>query len=235
MAKLAEINLSQEFRTLIKRLSFTRHLIHKDLKEFAEQIGHSNLILDLGSSENTPYRNVFNAGTFLGIDLYRPSNIKADIEFLPIRAAVANTIIFTEVLEHLPRPLHALKEISRVLQPRGHLIITVPFLWGEHENFDYHRWTEAGLLDLLRIAGFESIQSQRRGGIFSSIGCMISQIPNQLFGNWDSQKSTIVRLVYLLSVPVAILSPWLLRPFDIFDRRKKFVIGYSVLCQVRGK
>lgn len=52
-------------------------------------------------------------------------NIETDK--FPFKDNFFDLVVFTEVLEHLPQaPLHTLKEIYRVLAPRGHVIITTP-------------------------------------------------------------------------------------------------------------
>ena len=45
---------------------------------------------------------------------------------LPWKDRYFNSIVCLEVIEHLPDPLAALKEIHRVLKPGGHLVLTTP-------------------------------------------------------------------------------------------------------------
>lgn len=52
--------------------------------------------------------------------------IVADAETLPIASASFDTVLCSELLEHVPRPQHVLGEIARVLRPRGHLILSTP-------------------------------------------------------------------------------------------------------------
>lgn len=45
----------------------------------------------------------------------------------PFKDNFFDLVIFSEVLEHLPRsPVHALKEMRRVTKPDGHLLVTTP-------------------------------------------------------------------------------------------------------------
>jgi ubiquinone/menaquinone biosynthesis C-methylase UbiE len=58
--------------------------------------------------------------------------VQGDIEKMPFDDASFATVVCTEVLEHVPYPATALKEIHRVLKPRGVLIGSVPcrsFIW----------------------------------------------------------------------------------------------------------
>jgi len=52
--------------------------------------------------------------------------LQADLQRLPVRDARWPLIVCTEVIEHLPRPEQALREMARALKPEGHLLITIP-------------------------------------------------------------------------------------------------------------
>jgi SAM-dependent methyltransferase len=91
-------------------------------------------------------------------------SIRLDVHALPFKDESFDTILITEVLEHLANPGVALREIRRVLRYDGDVILTVPFIWGLHEiPFDFYRYTEFGLCHLLQDAGLDLIYIQRRG------------------------------------------------------------------------
>lgn len=53
--------------------------------------------------------------------------INIEKDKFPYKDNFFDIIVFTEVLEHLPQsPLHALKEMHRILAPRGNLLLTTP-------------------------------------------------------------------------------------------------------------
>ena len=54
-------------------------------------------------------------------------DIVCDIVDIPVEDGSFDIILCTEVLEHIPNPLIALKELTRTLKPGGELIITAPF------------------------------------------------------------------------------------------------------------
>ncbi len=54
-------------------------------------------------------------------------DIICDITAIPEPDASFDAILCTEVLEHLPEPALALRELTRLLKPGGTLIITAPF------------------------------------------------------------------------------------------------------------
>ena len=54
-------------------------------------------------------------------------DLVCDISNIPEPNCCFDIILCSEVFEHLPDPLKALDEFSRLLKPGGHLIVTAPF------------------------------------------------------------------------------------------------------------
>lgn len=54
-------------------------------------------------------------------------HIVSDITRIPESDSSFDAILCTEVLEHLPEPVAAIQEFSRLLKPKGWLIMTAPF------------------------------------------------------------------------------------------------------------
>lgn len=70
-----------------------------------------------------------------------------------------NTVLCTDVLEHLEEPGAALAEAHRVLKPGGYAIYTVPLFWHLHEEpRDFYRYTKHGLRYLFKKVGFEIVE-----------------------------------------------------------------------------
>ena len=67
-------------------------------------------------------------------------DIICDITAIPEPDASFGAILCTEVFEHLPEPLKALAEFSRLLEPGGRLILTAPFCSLTHMS-PYHFYT----------------------------------------------------------------------------------------------
>lgn len=59
-------------------------------------------------------------------------DIVSDIIKIPEPNASFDAILCTEVFEHIPDPISAIKEFSRLLRMGGQLIITAPFISGAH-------------------------------------------------------------------------------------------------------
>ena len=65
---------------------------------------------------------------------------------LPFDAAAFDTLILSDVLEHVAEPANLWREMARVIAPGGHALINVPFLYGIHEApHDYARYSEHAL------------------------------------------------------------------------------------------
>jgi len=54
-------------------------------------------------------------------------DIVSDILSIPLPDKSVDAIMCTEVLEHIPDPLGAIKEFGRLVKPGGYLLITAPF------------------------------------------------------------------------------------------------------------
>jgi ubiquinone/menaquinone biosynthesis C-methylase UbiE len=54
-------------------------------------------------------------------------DIISDITNIPLEHNSIDAIMCTEVFEHIPDPISAIKEFARILKPGGYLLITAPF------------------------------------------------------------------------------------------------------------
>ncbi len=86
------------------------------------------------------------------------ADLAADAAALPFTAASCDTVLCTEVLEHVRKPAAVVAEIARVLRPGGVAIVTVPFVYPVHDRHDYQRFTAAGLRELFEGEGFEVVE-----------------------------------------------------------------------------
>jgi SAM-dependent methyltransferase len=93
---------------------------------------------------------------------------------IPLPDGEAQTVLMTEVLEHLERPADAVAECFRLLEPGGHLIATTPMFWPVHDARDFYRYTPQGLRYLCETAGFEVVELRPLGGLWSTVAIEVS-------------------------------------------------------------
>jgi SAM-dependent methyltransferase len=126
-------------------------------------------LLDIGCGTQ-PYRHLFAHTTgYTGVELDTPVNHQRKIaevfydgKTLPFAAEEFDSVLCNQVLEHVFEPIAFLAEIQRVLKPGGKLLLSVPFVWDEHEQpYDYARYSSFGLAYRLNQAGFEVVYSEK--------------------------------------------------------------------------
>lgn len=84
---------------------------------------------------------------------------------LPFQSSEFNTVILSDVLEHVSEPQHLFREMSRILKPKGKLLANVPFYYWLHEEpHDYYRYTEHALRHLADSANFRVLVMKAIGG-----------------------------------------------------------------------
>jgi 2-polyprenyl-3-methyl-5-hydroxy-6-metoxy-1,4-benzoquinol methylase len=86
-------------------------------------------------------------------------------ERLPFSNGQFDTIILSDVLEHIAEPGMLWDEMIRILAPGGHLLMNVPFLYSIHESpFDYYRYTSFALRRFAEMRGMTVIALESVGG-----------------------------------------------------------------------
>jgi len=84
---------------------------------------------------------------------------------LPFDDQVFDTIILSDVLEHIFQPDHLWMEIHRLLSINGKIIMNVPFFYCLHERpYDYFRYTEFALKLFVENSGLRLILIKPIGG-----------------------------------------------------------------------
>jgi len=110
----------------------------------------------------------------------RPAlDITSDIASIPEPDGSFDAILCTEVFEHIPDPIAALREFSRLLKPGGQLILTAPFCSLSHYT-PYHfctgfnrYWYEHHLGEF----GFAGLEVTENGNYFEFIAQELWRIP----------------------------------------------------------
>lgn len=85
---------------------------------------------------------------------------------LPFVADEFDTIILSDVLEHIPQPELLWAEMRRILKTGGKILLNVPFYYWLHEvPYDFYRYTEYALKRFAQQAGFRILVLQTVGGV----------------------------------------------------------------------
>lgn len=165
-------------------------------------------ILDVGCGEKI-YRSIFLNNEYIGIDVKVSGRKKeeklADLYFdgenIPFENNYFNFIICTEVLEHCTNPSKLISEMFRVLKTDGRALITVPFIWGEHEiPYDFRRYTSYGLKKEVNNIGFKIIQFQKDyKGFDSLIKVSLSEVKNHLGDQKLNIRLNLARIILFFS------------------------------------
>lgn len=84
---------------------------------------------------------------------------------LPFENGQFDTIILSDVLEHIPRPEYLWKEMFRILAGGGKILMNVPFYYWLHEPpHDYYRYTEYSLRRFAESEGLKVLVLEPIGG-----------------------------------------------------------------------
>ncbi len=134
-------------------------------------------LLDFGCGSK-PYKTLFDVTEYVGTDIeesgHDHTNEEIDVYYdgktLPFANESFDSIFSSEVFEHLFNLPQILDELHRVLKPGGCMLVTVPFVWDEHEiPYDYARYTSFGINHLLQDHGFSVIKEQKTTNYVATI------------------------------------------------------------------
>lgn len=138
-------------------------------------------LLDVGCGSK-PYARLFAVDQYVGLDIDSPrtralgvADYYYDGHGFPFESASFDSIICNQVLEHVFKPAEFVAEMNRVLKPGGGIVLSVPFIWDEHEQpYDYARYSTFGLRSLFESNGFSI---ERQGKINANIS-VVFQLTN---------------------------------------------------------
>lgn len=172
------------------------HYIHyyfliRDIKEAIIKYAKGNF-LDLGCG-NKPYETLYNPVTNsqTGCDVMQSDKNRVDVlcpvTDLKFDDEIFDTVLCTQVLEHVFEHDKMMKEIFRVMKPGGHIILTVPFAWELHEEpYDFFRYTKHALKELFEQAGFEIDYIKPNGGKWAAVYQLRN---NMMYSSFKKRKT----------------------------------------------
>ena len=163
--------ISQQYRPgiigmFINPFYFARKGLYEHISALATKITGNTL--DVGCGQK-PYEYLFGSSHYIGLEMDSPENRqnkKADFFYdgatFPFQDGEFDSVVANQVFEHVFNPDSFLGEIHRVMKDEGFLLLTVPFIWDEHEQpYDYARYSSFGLSSLLKKNGFSIIEQKK--------------------------------------------------------------------------
>ena len=178
-------------------------------RKAAELPGDTLVILDVGGGQS-PYHPFFapRCARYIVVDVpdCLPKEPKAGIELMPGTAekiplpdASVDVVLCNQVLEHVTDPKASMREIHRVLNPNGVFLGSVPHVSPVHlEPYDFRRYTDLGLQQLLSRHGFTCTEIDPSGGVFSAAALLVTtdwMLSRRKPG--ASQKFSLARSLFL--------------------------------------
>jgi len=180
-----------------------RRALFQAVRKLAPQITGS--VLDVGCGKK-PYEYLFtNAKKYIGLDHIKckSSENKADCFYdgkkFPLKSSSFDSIVCTEVLEHVEDDQLFINECKRVLKPNGIMLLSMPFMWEEHEEpYDFRRFNSFGLKNALIKKGFKVITYEKTTSEFLTI----IQLLILFVLNKYSHKQFILKRLFLKAIIV---------------------------------
>jgi ubiquinone/menaquinone biosynthesis C-methylase UbiE len=158
-------------------------------------------VLDLGCGSK-PYQELFKTSEYIGVDVevsghkHNDSCIDYfyDGKILPFDDNTFDSIVCFEVLEHVVDIELTLQECRRVLKDQGKMLVSMPFLWGEHEKpYDFRRFTTYGLEAMFSKLGFEVLVIEKSG---TGIGAIYQLFLEYFISN--TRTKIIGKVIYFI-------------------------------------
>lgn len=168
---------NKDFRpSLLHPYYFIRKNLYRGILKNAHLL--EGKMMDFGCGTK-PYKPLFtNAKEYIGVDFngegHSHKNEQIDVMYdgktIPFADNTFDSILSTEVFEHIFNLEDILKELNRVLKPGGKILITVPFMWPEHEMpNDFGRYTSIGFQSLLERNNFKVVSMEKTTGLVESL------------------------------------------------------------------
>jgi 2-polyprenyl-3-methyl-5-hydroxy-6-metoxy-1,4-benzoquinol methylase len=208
----------------------------------AASIPAGSRVLDVGAGIGQ-YRELFRHCEYRAHDFglepatggqYTPLDYRSDITAIPVPDASFDAVLCTEVLEHVPEPIAALKEMVRILRPGGSLLISAPL--GSHLHQEpyhfYGGYTPHWYSRFLPAAGCEIASIESNLGFFSFFAQETQRFSEYLRPRHTRRlglaRCAFLTSVWIASLPAAHLLPLLGSILDRWDLERIATVGYHV-------
>lgn len=187
----------------------------------------SGNIIDLGCG-NAPLAGIYRdkVDSFIWLDWPNSPHQEYEIDvyadlntFLPIEDQSYQTVILSDVIEHIYNPELLFAECTRIMKSGGCLIIGAPFLYPLHEEpYDYYRYTKHKLHEFGEKNKLSIERIEEYAGGLEVVQDMLTKILS-----YSASTRWFSYMVYGFFIMVLSI-PFVRRKNKIL--RKKFPLGY---------
>ncbi len=187
---------------------FARRGLYRGILEYGTFI--TGKTLDIGCGQR-PYEHIVSSTQYIGLEIDTPTARrinKADVyyngERFPFEDGSFDSSMINQVFEHVFNPMEFLREVNRILKIGGRLLLTVPFVWDEHEQpQDYARYSSFGLSWVLTMNGFQIIKQKKS---VNDIGLLFQLVNGFIYKKIVTKNLILNHILFLLiTAPINIL------------------------------
>lgn len=195
--------------TMREPKSYTRSILKQVLPTYC-----SGLVADIGAGP-CKYKSLITryAQGYIAIDnlsseyQYKPEeeirvNVVGDVLELPFQDNAFDTVICTQVMEHVPEPFVLMSELTRITRKGGYVIMATGWIWPYHqEPRDYFRFSrdafkymyEKNDLELLEL-----IPNGKAFTLFLHFPLRMLELRYPLFLEMENRLWRLIRFLELL-------------------------------------
>lgn len=219
------------------RIEVNTYKLNRFMRWASMQIPEGGILLDAGAGEGR-FSHLFRHTKYIGVDLavgdsdwdYSNLHVIANLTEMPFKRGSFDAVICTQVIEHVTEPRFVLDEISRVLKVGGHLFLTAPQSWHQHQKpHDYFRYTSFGLQYLIENSNLQIESIEPMGGYFWYLSFQLQNIVHWIFYN---RPRTVLNWPIRagLGLIFQFLLPLILFYLDGLDPIKDETFGYQCVA-----
>ena len=228
----ADLHFNVKTWFLVHPFYFARRNLYKGFENYSSKL--SGKLIDIGCGSK-PYKKLFNnCNKYIGLEIESDDQKNDDSDYtydgktFPFENESFDSAICSQVLEHIFEPTIFLNEINRILKKDSLIIMTVPFIWDEHEQpHDYARYTSFGLKYVLEKHNFEVLEQVKLCNDLS----VIAQIINcHIYKKLYHKKNFFMKII---SLPMFVLFNLLGICLSLFPKNNDMYLDNFILARKR--
>lgn len=228
--------------------AFNTELRREWVARVAASLPAGSRVLDVGAGVGQ-YRTLFQHCDYRAHDFglepatmgqFTALDYQSDITAIPVADESFDAVLCTEVLEHVPEPIAAVREMARVLRPDGCLMISAPL--GSHLHQEpyhfYGGYTPHWYKRFLPEAGCDLRSLEANCGFFSLFGQEAQRFSQYLRPSHTRQlgfaRCALLSVVWLITLPACEALPVLGSMLDRLGLESIATVGYHVVAIKRS-